>query len=90
MPELRALDLPAGAGFVDALRAAWDDGDAVLPVDGRLPATGGGHLARFPPTVASWSTATGGTTGPVAGPSIRAMPWSSPPAEPAGSRRAWS
>jgi O-succinylbenzoic acid--CoA ligase len=38
MPELRALDLPAGPGFVDALRAAWQDGDAVLPIDGRLPA----------------------------------------------------
>jgi len=37
MPELVALDLPAGPGFVDALRAAWDDGDAVLPVDPRLP-----------------------------------------------------
>ncbi len=37
MPELVALDLPAGPGFVDALRSAWDDGDAVLPVDPRLP-----------------------------------------------------
>ncbi len=41
MPELVALDLPAGQDFVDALRAAWDDGDAVLPLDPRLaePAT---------------------------------------------------
>ncbi len=37
MPELVALDLPAGPGFVDALRAAWDAGDAVLPIDPRLP-----------------------------------------------------
>src|ERR1700676_144041 len=37
MPELVALDLVAGPGFVDALRSAWDDGDAVLPVDTRLP-----------------------------------------------------
>ncbi len=37
MPELRAVDLPAGPGFVDALRAAWDAGDAVLPLDRRLP-----------------------------------------------------
>ncbi len=37
MPELQALDLPAGPGFVDALRSAWQDGDAVLPVDARLP-----------------------------------------------------
>ncbi len=37
MPELVALDLPAGPGFVDALRSVWDAGDAVLPVDPRLP-----------------------------------------------------
>src|SRR5664279_4277226 len=37
MPELVALDLAAGQGFVDALRAAWDAGHAVLPVDPRLP-----------------------------------------------------
>jgi o-succinylbenzoate---CoA ligase len=28
----------AGPSFVDALRRAWDDGDAVLPLDPRLPA----------------------------------------------------
>jgi O-succinylbenzoic acid--CoA ligase len=38
MPELVALDLPGGPGFVDALRDAWDAGDAVLPIDPRLPA----------------------------------------------------
>ncbi|HWE65916.1 MAG TPA: AMP-binding protein [Acidimicrobiales bacterium] len=38
MPELVALDLPGGAGFVDALRAIWDTGDAVAPLDPRLPA----------------------------------------------------
>lgn len=37
MPELQALDLPAGPGFVDAMRSAWQDGDAVLPIDARLP-----------------------------------------------------
>src|ERR1700677_994274 len=37
MPELVALDLAAGQGFVDALRTAWDAGDAVLPLDSRLP-----------------------------------------------------
>jgi O-succinylbenzoic acid--CoA ligase len=37
MPELVALDLPAGDGFVLALRAAWDAGHAVLPLDPRLP-----------------------------------------------------
>jgi O-succinylbenzoic acid--CoA ligase len=37
MPDLVALDLPAGQVFVDALQRAWDRGDAVLPVDTRLP-----------------------------------------------------
>lgn len=37
MHRLVALDLPGGPGFVDALRRAWDAGDAVLPVDQRLP-----------------------------------------------------
>jgi O-succinylbenzoic acid--CoA ligase len=37
MHELVALDLDGGPRFVDALRWAWDDGDAVLPVDRRLP-----------------------------------------------------
>lgn len=35
--ELVALDLPGGPSFVDALRRAWDEGDAVLPIDRRLP-----------------------------------------------------
>jgi o-succinylbenzoate---CoA ligase len=35
--RLVPIDLPTGQGFVDALRRAWDDGDAVLPVDPRLP-----------------------------------------------------
>ncbi len=39
MPELVALDLPAGPGFVGALQAAWDAGHAVLPLDPRLPRT---------------------------------------------------
>ncbi len=38
MGELVALALPGGPAFVDAMRRAWDDGDAVLPVDLRLPA----------------------------------------------------
>jgi O-succinylbenzoic acid--CoA ligase len=37
VPELVALDLPVGAGFVDALRAVWDTGDAATPLDPRLP-----------------------------------------------------
>ena len=38
MPELVALDLPGGTGFVDTLRAVWDTGDAAAPLDPRLPA----------------------------------------------------
>src|SRR5207302_6239924 len=34
--RLVPLRLPGGPQFVDALRRAWDDGDAVLPVDTRL------------------------------------------------------
>ncbi len=37
MAELVALDLPAGPEWVRALRAAWDSGHAVLPIDPRLP-----------------------------------------------------
>lgn len=37
MRELVAIDLAGGPAFVDALRQAWDDGNAVLPVDQRLP-----------------------------------------------------
>lgn len=37
MPELVALDLPQGQGFVDALQAVWDTGDAAAPLDPRLP-----------------------------------------------------
>jgi O-succinylbenzoic acid--CoA ligase len=36
MADLVALDLPGGPAFVDALRRAWDGGDAVVPVDQRL------------------------------------------------------
>jgi O-succinylbenzoic acid--CoA ligase len=37
VPELVALDLPGGIGFVDALQAIWDTGDAAAPLDPRLP-----------------------------------------------------
>lgn len=37
MPHLVALDLPGGRGFVDALQAVWDTGDAAAPLDPRLP-----------------------------------------------------
>ena len=46
MPELVAIDLPGGARFVDALQHAWDSGDAVLPVDQRLPPAASAALVR--------------------------------------------
>lgn len=42
MHDLVALDLAGGPEFVVALRRAWDAGDAVLPVDQRLP-----HAAKI-------------------------------------------
>lgn len=44
--RLVALDLPGGPTFVDALRRVWDDGDAALPVDQRLPAPARDALLR--------------------------------------------
>ena len=37
MPSLAVLDAVGTPAFVEALRAAWDAGDAVLPLDPRLP-----------------------------------------------------
>ncbi len=37
MSHLVAIDLPGGPGFVEALRREWDAGNAVLPIDRRLP-----------------------------------------------------
>jgi o-succinylbenzoate---CoA ligase len=37
--RLVAIDLPGGPGFVEELQRVWDAGDAVFPVDQRLPAT---------------------------------------------------
>ncbi len=58
-----------GRRFVHALRAAWDAGDAVLPLDPRLPTTAASDLARqlrvgeaVEPGVAL-VVATSGTTG---------------------------
>jgi o-succinylbenzoate---CoA ligase len=36
MPDLVAIDLPGGPDFVAALTAAWDQGNAVAPLDRRL------------------------------------------------------
>ena len=37
MPELLALDLPPGPRFVEAMCSAWEAGNAVFPLDPRLP-----------------------------------------------------
>lgn len=37
VPDLIALDLPIGARFVECVRSAWERGDAVAPLDQRLP-----------------------------------------------------
>lgn len=44
MRRLVALDLAGGPAFVAALRRTWDAGDAVLPVDPRLPAAARAQL----------------------------------------------
>ena len=61
MAELVALDLPAGPGFVDALRAAWDAGDAVLPARPPAPRPGGRPPARRPPPRRGGRPPTGAT-----------------------------
>jgi O-succinylbenzoic acid--CoA ligase len=38
VPDLVAIDLPAGPAFVAHVRQAWERGDAVAPLDQRLPA----------------------------------------------------
>ena len=37
MPRLVALALPGGPAYVDAIERVWDAGDAIAPVDDRLP-----------------------------------------------------
>ena len=89
MPELVALDLPGGPGFVDALRSVWDAGDAALPLDPRLPgpAASGCSTSSGP---RRWSTARVGTDDPAAGPPSPGTPWSWPPAAPPAGPRGWS
>jgi len=36
VPDLVAIDLPGGPGWLDALQRIWDAGDAALPLDRRL------------------------------------------------------
>lgn len=52
MPEVVAVTALPTEGFVDTLRRVWDDGDALLPVDPRLPAPAVATLLdRLAPTV---------------------------------------
>ena len=44
MPRLVAIVLPAGAAFARALAEAWADGDAVVPIDPRLPSAAARRL----------------------------------------------
>ncbi|MEK7291917.1 MAG: AMP-binding protein [Actinomycetota bacterium] len=37
MNRLVALDMPGGTRFVDSMRRIWDAGDAIFPIDQRLP-----------------------------------------------------
>jgi O-succinylbenzoic acid--CoA ligase len=46
MRTLVALDLAGGPAFVRALQRAWDDGDAVLPLDQRFSDSARASLAR--------------------------------------------
>ena len=38
MNDLICLDMPCGPQMVDRIRRAWDEGDAIFPLDQRLPA----------------------------------------------------
>lgn len=69
MRRLIVVEARGDAGFVDRLRRAWDDGDAVLPLDPRLPAPARARVlaaARPDEPVADGDAlvvATSGTTG---------------------------
>lgn len=60
MHQLVAIDTPGGEAFVTELRRAWDDGDAVLPLDQRLsPSARAAVVAALRP---SWVVSAGGRT----------------------------
>lgn len=79
MRDLVAIDLPGGPAFVDALRRAWDDGDAVVPVDPRLPEPARDVLVRSArPHVVVTSTTTTDPSG-ASGVDRRPLDASAPP-----------
>ena len=50
--RLVALDMPASVEFADHVRKAWDSGDAVFPIDQRLPKAAKDSLVeQFKPSV---------------------------------------
>ena len=52
MKKLIALDMACGDLFLSSVKTAWDDGDAVLPIDQRLPHdTKAAIVARFQASV---------------------------------------
>lgn len=54
--ELVCLDIPGGDAFVDRLKRAWDQGDAVFPLDQRLAAPArAAVLASVRPTIIATS-----------------------------------
>ena len=57
MNELVCLDLPLGEAFVNRVRTAWDAGDAVFPLDQRLPPAARQEILRvIKPTVITDAT----------------------------------
>lgn len=65
--ELVAIDLEGGSDFVEAVQRAWDDDDAVLAVDQRLPSAARGALldAARPHVVISRPDGPAGPAAPV-------------------------
>jgi hypothetical protein len=50
--RLVALDMPASVDFANHVRNAWDSGDAVFPIDQRLPQSAKQSLiTQFKPSV---------------------------------------
>ena len=57
MHEMVCLDMPLGQPFVDRIKRAWDEGDAVFPLDQRLPGPArDASLAAVRPTLIATET----------------------------------